>query len=249
MRIVLLGPPGAGKGSLASLYEARLGIAHISTGDIFRQEIARRSALGRRVQRYVTSGRLVSDALVVEIMAGRLDRRTLATGFVLDGFPRTQRQAAGLDRVLKRARAPLDGAVYLTSPMPVLIRRLSGRRVCAHCGANYHIRTMRPRRPWRCDRCQGPLIVRNDDRPATIKKRLAVDQQAARPLVRYYHHRRLLHRVSGAGPIEAVFSRTVKLFQRQGWLPPPVCPATRRGQSSNQHDHGPPSAARGQVVG
>lgn len=218
MRIVLLGPPGAGKGSLASLYEARLGMAHLSTGDIFRREIARHSALGRRVQRYVTSGRLVSDELVVKIMAGRLDRRTLATGFVLDGFPRTQRQAAGLDRVLKRGGAPLDGAVYLTSPMTVLIRRLSGRRVCARCGANYHIRTMRPRRPGRCDRCQGPLIVRNDDQPSTIKKRLAVDRQAATPLVRYYHHRRLLHPVSGAGPIEAVFSRTVKLFQRQGWL-------------------------------
>ena len=218
MRIVLLGPPGAGKGSLASLYQSRLGIEHISTGDIFRQAIARKSVLGRRVQQAVASGRLVSDALVVEVMAARLDRQTLAAGFVLDGFPRTVGQAAGLDRVLQRHTAPLDRVVYLTSPETVLIRRLSGRRVCQRCGANYHIRTMRPQQAGRCDRCRGPLTIRKDDRPETIRKRLAIDRAAARPLVQYYRRHRLLDLINGAGPIETVYARTVKLFRRKGWL-------------------------------
>ncbi|MBI3330750.1 MAG: nucleoside monophosphate kinase [Candidatus Omnitrophica bacterium] len=217
MRIVLLGPPGAGKGSLASRYQTRLGMAHLSTGDIFRQEIARASRLGRRVRRYVVNGRLVPDALVVEVMASRL-RRTRHAGFVLDGFPRTAGQAAGLDRVLTRHARPLDAAVYLSAPQPLLVRRLSGRRVCIRCGANFHIRTMRPKRPGRCDRCGGRLVIRNDDQPRMIRKRLAVDRKAARPLVAYYRRRGLLHRVNGTGNVETVYRRTLALFGRHRWL-------------------------------
>jgi adenylate kinase len=218
VRIVLLGPPGAGKGSLASLYQSRLGIAHLSPGEIFRQEIARRSTLGRRVRRYVVAGRLVPDPLVVEVMAARLTAGTLARGFVLDGFPRTQGQAAGLSRVLRQRRAPLDGAVYLTSRQALLVRRLSGRRVCPRCGRNYHIRTMRPRRPGQCDRDQAPLEIRKDDQPETIRKRLAIDRKAATPLLAYYRRRGLLHFVNGAGHIDTVFARTLALFRRNSWL-------------------------------
>jgi adenylate kinase len=185
---------------------------------MFRQEIARNSALGRRVKRYVTSGRLVPDALVVKVMVTRLGAGTLARGFVLDGFPRTQGQAAGLDRVLQQRHRPLDGAVYLASPQALLIRRLSGRRVCGACGENYHIRTMHPTRPGRCDRCNGPLIIRKDDQPHTIKERLRIDQKAAKPLLAYYRRHGLLHRVNGAGHVNTVFSRAVKLFRRIGWL-------------------------------
>jgi len=217
VRIVLLGPPGAGKGSLASLYHARLRIPHLSTGEIFRQEIARHTPLGRRVQRYVTSGRLVPDALVVQVMAARLTGRRLRR-FVLDGFPRTRGQAAGLDRALRARGFPLQAAVYLTSPEPLLVRRLAGRLVCARCGENYHIRRMPPRRPGVCDRCGGRLITRKDDEPATIRKRLAIDRKAATPLVAYYQRRALLYRVDGAGHLETVFQRTLRLFRRQGWL-------------------------------
>ena len=217
MRLVLLGPPGAGKGSLASLYHLRLGVAHLSTGEIFRQEIARNSRLGRRVQRYVTSGRLVPDALVVEVMAAQL-KRMGTRSFVLDGFPRTAGQAAGLDRVLRARRQALNAAVYLTSPRPLLVRRLSGRRVCGRCGANYHIRTMRPKQPGQCDRCRGELTTRKDDQPATIRKRLAIDHQAASPLLAYYKKQGLLHSVDGRGHIQTVFARTLKLFRRQGWV-------------------------------
>ena len=203
---------------MALLCKSRLGIAHVSTGEIFRQEITRNSALGRRVQRYVASGRLVPNALVVQVMASRLAGPEFARGFVLDGFPRTQGQAAGLDRVLKRRGQPLDGAVYLTSPRALLVRRLSGRRVCAACGANFHLKTMRPKRSGRCDRCHGPLVTRKDDQPQTIRKRLAVDNRAAAPLLRYYQRRGRLYRVNGIGYIEIVFVRARKLFKRLGWV-------------------------------
>lgn len=219
MRIVLLGPPGAGKGSLASLFGARLGVAHLSTGAMFRKEIARNTALGRRVKRYVMNGRLVPDSLVVEVMAAHLDKKTLERGFVLDGFPRTRGQAVGLDRVLARRRRSLDGAVYLTSPQRLLVRRLSGRRVCERCGDTYHIRTMRPRHPGRCDRCRGRLIPRKDDQPDTIRKRLAIDRKAAAPLLAYYRRKRLLYPVNGVGRIDTVYyTRALGLLRRKGWL-------------------------------
>ena len=218
MRIVLLGPPGAGKGSLASLCQERLGIPHVSTGEIFRREITRGSPLGRRVARYVSNGRLVPDALVVQVMASVLKHRRFAKGFVLDGFPRTRAQAKGLDRVLQRQRQPLDGAVYVTSPQALLVRRLSGRRVCSRCGSNYHLRTMRPKRSGRCDRCGGALVTRRDDQPATIKKRLALDRTKTTPLLAYYNEKRLLQLLNGIGHINTVFVRARRLFARQHWM-------------------------------
>ena len=140
------------------------------------------------------------------------------TGFVLDGFPRTVGQAKGLDAVLRRVGRAIDGTVYVDAPQSVLIRRLSGRRVCVRCGANYHVRTMRPRRSGRCDRCGSALAIRSDDRPATVRRRLAIDRAASRPLLRYYQGRRLLHRLNGAGSIERVFARLIKLCRDNGWL-------------------------------
>jgi len=180
--------------------------------------MARESALGRRVKRYVTTGQLVPDALVVQVMVSRLAGRVAAKGFVLDGFPRTRVQAEGLDHVLKRRQQSLDGAIYLTSPQPLLVRRLSGRRVCVKCGANYHLRTMRPRRPGRCDHCGSVLMTRKDDQPATIRTRLTVDHKAAAPLLRYYRRQKLLYSVDGRGRIDTVFVRALKLFRREGWV-------------------------------
>ena len=218
VRLVFLGPPGAGKGSLASLCESRLGLCHISTGEIFRHEIARGSTLGRRVQAYVGSGRLVPDALVVRVMAAHVDGHVLKQGFVLDGFPRTREQAAGLDHVLNRKKAPLHGALYITSPQALLIRRLSGRRVCKRCGANYHIRTMKPKRAGRCDRCDGLLVTRKDDQIQTIRKRLQIDRAATAPLLAYYRRQNVLHFLDGRGHIERVFVRAVRLFRQHQWL-------------------------------
>ena len=218
MRIVLLGPPGAGKGSFSSLVEKQFQGKHVSTGDIFRQEIARRSVLGRRVHRYVTSGRLVPDALVVSVMAARLSRSQLERGIVLDGFPRTRGQALGLDRVLTQRRWPLDGAVYLVSPLALLVRRLSGRRVCPRCGAIYHLRTMKPKRAGICDDDQARLVIRKDDEPQTIRKRLLIDRAASKPLLVYYKRRGILYRINGAGRLDDTFDRAHKLFVRRGWL-------------------------------
>jgi adenylate kinase len=219
VRLVFLGPPGAGKGSLASLFHKRLGVPHLSTGQIFRDEIARNSALGRRVKTFVTQGLLVPNTLVVEVMAKRLsDRRAASRGFILDGFPRTRGQASGLDHVLRRHGQSLDGAIYLTSPMPLLVRRLSGRRVCERCGENYHIRTMRPQLPGRCNRCHGKLIIRKDDLPETIRKRLSIDRKQASPLLGYYRQRRLLTMVDGTGNVETVYKRAHGLFRRKGWI-------------------------------
>ena len=218
MRIVLLGPPGAGKGSLASLCEERLGIAHLSPGAIFRKEIARKSKLGIRVGRFVARGKLVPDELVVKVMASRLVGKTLRDGFLLDGFPRTFAQATELSRILRERNHPLDGAVHLRTPERVLVSRLAGRRVCAKCGANYHIRNMRPKRANHCDRCNGKLIIRRDDRPQTIKQRLLVDRKSASGLLNYYAGRKQLYRISGLGSIETVFGRALTLFRKQDWL-------------------------------
>ena len=215
---MLLGPPGSGKGTLAEQVETRLRLAHLSTGEIFRREISRRSTLGKTVSRYVAEGRLVPDGVVVQVMTKRLSRRTLTQGFVLDGFPRTVGQAQGLDAFLLRARRPLHGALSLVCPPAVLVSRLSGRRVCGRCGAIYHIRTMPPRRAGRCDRCQGPLSIRKDDRVATITKRLAIDRAQASPLLAYYRRRQLLYRLNGTGSSEQVFRRAMGLFRRQDWL-------------------------------
>jgi adenylate kinase len=173
---------------------------------------------------------------VVKVMVSRLTPDILAKGFVLDGFPRTQGQAAGLDRALAQRKAALDAAVHIDSPERLLVRRLTGRRVCNRCGANYHLRTMRPTRPGRCDHCQGRLIIRKDDEVETIKKRLAIDRKAAEPLLAYYRRRGLLVRVNGAGHIETVVVRLMRLFQQRGWLTPSrAARLARRGHDRAQN--------------
>jgi len=218
-----LGPPGSGKGTLAQMLDERLGLVHLSTGELFRQEISRRTALGGRVSRYVSRGLLVPDALVVRVMTSRLTPGRLRRGIVLDGFPRTVGQAEGLDRFLRRLRQPLGAAVYLACSNAVLLARLGGRQVCSRCGAIYHVRNLPPRRRGICDRCHGKLVVRRDDRVATVKKRLQVDTAQAKPLLDYYTSRRLLHRLNANGSSEHVFKRAVGLFRRQGWDDPPTC--------------------------
>ena len=218
LRIVLLGPPGSGKGTLAQQFSKRVGLAHLSAGELFRQEILRRSTLGKRVSRYVTSGRLVPDAIVVRVMTKRLSRRLLGQGVVLDGFPRTVGQAQGLDTFLAHTRHPLDGAIALRCPARALIVRLGGRRICSRCGAIYHVKNMPPKQAGRCDRCGGSLSVRKDDQVATIRKRLAIDRVQSQPLLAYYRQQRRLYRLDGSGSSEQVFRRSMVLFRRQGWF-------------------------------
>ena len=190
----------------------------LSTGELLRQAIRRKTALGMTVQAYVSSGGLVPDAVVVKLMTSRLTPRLMQRGFVLDGFPRTVGQAEGLNAYSARVRKPLHGACYLACTTRVLIARLSGRRICAQCGAIYHLRNMPPKRRGICDRCHGRLTTRKDDRVATIRRRLIVDREASKPLLNFYARRRLLVRINGDGDSEAVYARTLRVFRRQGWI-------------------------------
>ena len=214
---MLLGPPGSGKGTLAVQLSKRHRVAHLSPGELFRHEIQRKSALGRRVKQFVTSGRLVPDETVVRVITNRLSKRLLRRGFVLDGFPRTVGQAAGLERFLKRVKHPLDGAVALTCPTALLVARLGGRRLCPTCGAIYHLRTIRPKRAGKCDECGSALITRKDDQAATIRKRLAIDRKEAKPLLDYYRARGVLYKLPSGTHCEVTYKAALKLFRRQGW--------------------------------
>ena len=200
------------------MIEQRLHLTHVSTGELFRREISAKTALGNAVSRYVAQGRLVPDELVVKVMTSRLPRRLLDRGVVLDGFPRTAGQAAGLDAYLERQGWPLTAAIHLRCPAPILVSRLSGRRVCSRCGANYHLRNIPPKRPGVCDACHGALVIRKDDDVSTIKKRLLIDQCEAKPLLAYYHRAGLLHRLNGSGSFEEVFARVMALVRAKRWL-------------------------------
>lgn len=204
MNLILLGPPGAGKGTQAKLLSARHGIPHISTGDIFRAAIREGTPLGTRAKEFLDRGALVPDEIVIGIVADRLKAEDCRGGFLLDGFPRTLPQAEALDRYLAGAGRPLTAAIDLEAGEEVLIRRLSGRRVCRVCGAPYHVDTNPPREPGRCDRCGGELYQRDDDRPETVAERLRVYEAQTRPLIDYYERRGLLRRVEADGGIEAV---------------------------------------------
>jgi len=187
MRLVLLGPPGAGKGTLANQVHEKFQVAHISTGDILREEMKSGSELGQEAKGYVESGGLVPDQLVTRLIESRLSRKeTSDTGFLLDGFPRTTAQAEDLDKILETNGIPLEFAVLMEAGLPVIVQRLTGRRVCRQCGALYHIQNMPPQKQGVCDRCGGELYQRPDDTEETIKKRMDVYYEKTAPIIDFY---------------------------------------------------------------
>lgn len=204
MRVVLLGPPGSGKGTQASRLGSSWGVPHISTGDAFRQAVAEGTALGKLAQEYMRRGELVPDEVVNRVVAARLEREDCARGFVLDGYPRTLPQAEALDEFLGGRGQSLDAVVDIQVSEDELVRRAAGRRVCERCGANYHLEFRPPREPGRCDACGGDLVQREDDRPATVAQRLAVYRRQTEPLVEFYRARGLLVQVGGTGAVEDV---------------------------------------------
>jgi adenylate kinase len=213
VRIVLLGAPGAGKGTQAVRLSEFLDLPHISTGDLFRDAIKNKTQLGLRVKQYIDKGMLVPDEVVLGCIAKRLSEPDVRDGFILDGFPRTVPQAEGLGTVLHELGMSLDHVINIDSKESTLIKRLTGRRMCSGCGANYHILNSPPRIEGECDVCSGKLYTRSDDNEETARKRLGVYREQTEPLIKYYSDRDLLRTVDGDDHIDKVFESIRNLLE------------------------------------
>ena len=194
MRIVIFGPPGSGKGTYASRLEKRLSIAHISTGDLVREEIRNQTPLGKTIEKYSSSGTLVPDKIITQILKKRLASE-LSRGFILEGYPRTVGQAKELEKITN-----IDVVVNLNVPDNVIVKRLSARLQCKNCGAIYNEITMKPKVAGKCDKCGGELFKRVDDQPEVIRERLKVYQEASEPVVDYYRSKNLLKDIVNDDP-------------------------------------------------
>ncbi len=204
MRLAFLGPPGAGKGTQARELAREWGVPHLATGDMLREAVAARTALGLEAKRYMDQGTLVPDEVIIGLMRERLAKPDAATGFILDGFPRTIAQAEALARLLKDAGQGLDAVIYFDVSEEELLRRLTGRRVCRRCQATYHVVSAPPKTPGVCDRCGGELYQREDDTEKVVRNRLEVYARQTAPLLDYYRQRSLLTTVAAEGPIDAI---------------------------------------------
>jgi adenylate kinase len=203
-RVVFLGAPGAGKGTQARRLAAGWAVPQVATGDMLREAVAEGTPLGREAKRFMDSGALVPDEVVIGLVDERLARPDLASGYVLDGFPRTVAQAEALDALLRRRGQDLDRVIFFDVSRDELLRRLTGRRICGQCGTAFHLVSAPPRVAGRCDQCGGELYQRPDDAEATVAHRLDVYQKQTAPLLDYYRDRGLLVRVEGEGPVERV---------------------------------------------
>ena len=212
MKIIMLGAPGAGKGTQAKLIAEKYQIPHISTGDIFRANIKEGTELGRKAKTYMDEGLLVPDELVVELVADRIVKEDCKNGFVLDGFPRTIPQAEALDRALESMNEKMDYAVDVEVPDENIVNRMSGRRACVNCGATYHIVNIPTRKEGICDACGNEVILRDDDKPETVQKRLGVYHEQTQPLIDYYRGQGILRSVDGTLPMEDVFAAIVRVL-------------------------------------
>ena len=210
LRAVLLGPPGAGKGTQAARIVEKYNIPHISTGDIFRKNIKEGTELGRKAQEYMNAGQLVPDELVCDLVKDRLQQDDCANGFLLDGFPRTIFQAETLDSFLNENGQKMDLVINLVVDKEELITRLTGRRVCKSCGASYHIVNIPPKQEGICDVCGGELIQRADDNLETVQNRINVYEDQTAPLIGYYKEAGCLKDFDGAKPLDEVFHAIVE---------------------------------------
>ena len=212
MKIIMLGAPGAGKGTQAKKIAAKYSIPHISTGDIFRANIKNGTELGLKAKSYMDAGGLVPDEITIGMLLDRIHQADCENGYVLDGFPRTIPQAESLTEALKKNGEAIDFAVNVDVPDENIINRMSGRRACLNCGATYHIVYNAPKTENVCDTCGQELVLRDDDKPETVKKRLDVYHDQTQPLIDYYKERNVLKRVDGTRDLEDVFQAIVDIL-------------------------------------
>jgi adenylate kinase len=212
MKLVLLGPPGAGKGTHAKILSERQKAPHLAAGDILRRSIAQKTPLGVKAKNIIERGELVPDELVNQIMLDEIRHAGVKQGFILDGYPRTIGQAEALDSFLKNEKTQIDAALNFATSEKMIMSRLSGRRICSKCGNNYHVRNIPPKKEGICDKCGEPLVQRKDDRPETIKHRLEVYEKETRPLIEYYSKKGLLHEIHGDYDVPELQAELKTLF-------------------------------------
>ena len=205
MKIIMMGAPGAGKGTQAKKIAAKYGIPHISTGDIFRANIKNGTELGKKAKTYMDQGLLVPDELVVDLVVDRVNQDDCTNGYVLDGFPRTIPQAEALTEALEKMGQKVDFAIDVNVPDENIVKRMGGRRACVTCGATYHMVYAPTKKEGICDTCGGELILRDDDKPETVQKRLNVYHDQTQPLIDYYTNQGILRTVDGTVDIDDVF--------------------------------------------
>jgi len=210
MKMVFLGPPGAGKGTLSSLASKRLGLPHISTGDLFREAVRRETELGKKVKGIMAEGKLVPDDLTIALVRERLSEPDTAQGWILDGFPRTIPQAEALQAV-----DPVDLVVDFDVGDKLILFRLTGRRVCGSCGKIYHVATIPPKVEGVCDVCGKPLVIRPDDREEAIRTRLTAYREQTQPLIAWYRRMGIIETIDGTGSPESVYALFAKAFERR----------------------------------
>ena len=212
MKIIMLGAPGAGKGTQAKKIAEKYSIPHISTGDIFRANIKNGTELGMKAKTYMDQGLLVPDELVVDLVVDRVQQEDCANGYVLDGFPRTIPQAEALDNALNALGQKMDYAINVEVPDANIVNRMGGRRACVGCGATYHLEFAPTKVEGVCDNCQGELILREDDKPETVQKRLNVYHEQTQPLIDYYTGKEIMVEVDGTVDINDVFQAIVNIL-------------------------------------
>lgn len=212
MKIIMLGAPGAGKGTQAKMIAEKCGIPHISTGDIFRANIKNGTELGAKAKEYMDKGLLVPDELVCDLVVDRIQQADCEKGYILDGFPRTIPQAEALENALNAIEQKLDYAIDIDVPDENIINRISGRRACVGCGATYHVLFNPTKVEGKCDVCGESLILRDDDKPETVKKRLDVYHTQTQPLIDFYTERKVLVEVDGTQSMDKVFDDIMKIL-------------------------------------
>ena len=212
MKIIMLGAPGAGKGTQAQMIADKFNIPHISTGDIFRANIKNGTELGKKAKEFMDKGLLVPDELTVQLLLDRVANDDCKNGYVLDGFPRTIPQADVLDAELTKLGDKVDFAVNVDVPDENIVRRMSGRRACLKCGATYHIEHIPPKKEGICDKCGSELVQREDDKPETVQNRLSVYHEQTQPLIDYYDKKNILKTVDGTKDMQEVFNEIVNIL-------------------------------------